>query len=109
MTTIFSDRERSFEKRFAQQEELKFKATARRNHLAGLWTAQRLGLTGTDSDAYARSLVTIDLDRPGSDAVFAKIDSDLRSHGSPVPNDQIRSMMSDFMKQATADLNAPAR
>lgn len=107
--TIFNERERSFEKRFAQEEELKFKAAARCNHLAGLWTAKKLGLTGVDSDAYAQSLVTIAVDKPGSDAVFAKIDSDLRSHGIPVSPDQIRRMMSDFMKEATAELNSPAR
>jgi hypothetical protein len=107
--SIFNERERGFEKRFANEEELKFKATARRNHLAGLWTAEKLGLTGLESEAYAQSLVTIDLDSPGSDAVFAKIGSDLRTHGTPVPNDQIRRMMSDFMKRATAELNSPAR
>lgn len=107
--TIFNERERSFEKRFAQEEELKFKAAARRNHLAGLWTAKKLGLSGADSESYAQSLVTIDLDRPGSDAVFAKIDTDLQSHGVAVSPDQIRRMMSDFMKEATAELTSPAR
>jgi len=109
MTTIFNDRERSFEKRFAQEEELKFKATARRNHSAGLWAAQKLGLTRADSDAYAQSLVTIELDKPGSDAVFAKIDADFRAHGISMPPDQIRRMMSDFMKEATVELNSPVR
>lgn len=107
--TSFEERERSFEKRFAQEEELKFKAAARRNHLVGLWTAKKLGLTGSDSDAYAQSLVMIDLDKPGADAVFTKIDSDLRSRGIPVLPDQIRRMMSDFMKEATAELTSPAR
>ncbi len=107
--TSFDERERSFEKRFAQEEELKFKAAARRNHLAGLWTARKLGLTEIDSEAYAQSLVMIDLDKPGSDAVFAKIDADLRSHGIPVPPDQIRRIMTDFMKEATAQLTSAAR
>jgi len=107
--TMFSERERSFEKRFAQEEELKFKATARRNHLAGLWAAKRLGLADVEAEDYAQSLVTIDLDKPGSDAAFAKIDSDFRLRGVSVPADQIRRMMSDLMKQATTELNSPAR
>jgi hypothetical protein len=106
--SIFNEREKSFEKRFAQEEDLKFRATARRNHSAGLWTAKKLGLAGAESEAYAQSIVTVDLDRPGADAVFEKIDSDLRSQGIPVSHHQIRRMLSDFMKQATADLNPPA-
>lgn len=103
--TIFSERERGYEKRFANEEELRFRATARRNHMAGLWTAKKLGLGGAESAAYAQSIVTTDLDRPGSDAVFQKIASDLRSHGLSEPSDQIRRMLSVFMTQATADLN----
>jgi len=102
--TIFNDRERSFEKRFAQEEELRFRATARSNHLAGLWTAKKLGLAGAESEAYAQSIITADLDRPGSDAVFTKIASDLRAHGISESNDQIRHTMDDFMKQALAEV-----
>ena len=105
---IFNDREKSFEKRFALEEELKFKGTARRNHLAGLWTAQKLGLTAAESETYARSVVTADLDSPGSDAVFEKIASDLRSHGNPESNHQIRRMLSDFLTQAMAELKQTA-
>jgi hypothetical protein len=107
--TIFDAREKGFERRFAHEEEEKFRATARRNHLAGLWTAQKLGLAGAEAEAYAQSIVTVDLDSPGSDAVFAKIDADLRSHGIPIPDDQIRRMISDFMKQAAAGLNSLGR
>lgn len=86
--SIFNERERSFEKRFAQEEELKFKATARRNHLLGLWAAKQLGLADAEAEAYAQSLVT---------------------HGIPVTNDKIRCTMNDFMKEAIADLNSPIR
>ena len=106
--TMFNERERGFEKRFAQEEELRFRATARRNHMAGLWAAQKLGLAGAESDAYAQSVVTVDLDRPRSDAVFEKIASDLQSHGISESNHQIRRMLSDFMTQAIADLNPSA-
>jgi hypothetical protein len=106
--TSFDARERGFEQRFAHEEELKFRATARRNHLAGLWTAKRLGLAGSEVEAYAQSIVTADLDKPGSDAVFEKIASDLRSHGNSESNDQIRRIMNDLMKQAMTELNQTA-
>jgi hypothetical protein len=106
--TIFKERERGFEIRFAQEEELRFRATARRNHMAGLWAAKKLGLAGAESDAYAQLVVAADLDRPGSDAVFQKIASDFQSRGVSESNHQIRRMLSDFMTQAMAELNPSA-
>ena len=63
--TTFDKREEGFEKKFAHDEELRFKATARRNKLMGLWVADRLGKTGPEADAYAKTVVAADFEEPG--------------------------------------------
>ena len=65
--TTFDDRKNAFEKKFAHDEELRFKATARRNKLLGLWAAGQLGQTGADADAYAKSVVMADFEEAGDD------------------------------------------
>lgn len=100
----FDERERGFEKRFAQEEELKFKATARRNHLIGLWAAKQIGLNDADGEDYARSIVITDLDNPQSDAVLAKLRTDLKSHDISISDRKIEGMMNDFMTQAVEEL-----
>ena len=67
------DREEGFERKFALDEELKFKATARRNRLLGLWVAEKLGKTGADADAYAKEVVKSDVEEAGEEDVFRKI------------------------------------
>ena len=57
--TTFDKREEGFEKQFAHDEELKFKATSRRNKLLGLWAAEKLGRTGPDADSYAKEVVSL--------------------------------------------------
>ena len=61
--TTFDKREEGFEKQFAHDEELRFKATARRNKMLGLWAAEKLGMSGADADSYALSVVMLDLDK----------------------------------------------
>src|ERR1700731_4100986 len=74
--TNFVKREEGFEKQFAHDEELKFKATARRNKLLGLWAAEKLGLTGPEAEAYARALVMADLEATGNHDMFGTIRKD---------------------------------
>ncbi|MGZ8322645.1 MAG: DUF1476 domain-containing protein, partial [Rhodoplanes sp.] len=69
----FDKRKEGFEKKFAYDEELRFKATARRNRLLGLWAAEKLGLTGAEGEAYAKEVVISDLEAPGENDVFAKV------------------------------------
>ena len=71
--TTFDKREEGFEKKFAIDEELKFKANARRNRLLGLWAADKLGLSGAEADAYAKEVVVADFEEAGDDDVFRKI------------------------------------
>ena len=77
----FEEREKGFERKFAHDEELKFRATARRNRLLGLWAAEQMGLTGDDAQAYAREVVKADLAEPGEEDVFRKIRADFDATG----------------------------
>jgi hypothetical protein len=74
--TTFDKREEGFGKKFAIDEELRFKANARRNKFLGLWAAQKLGLSGAEADAYAKEVVLADLEETGDDDVFRKIRKD---------------------------------
>ena len=70
------DRQEGFEKKFAMDEDLKFKAMARRNKLLGLWAAEKLGKTGADADAYAKEVVRADFEEAGDEDVFRKVRAD---------------------------------
>ena len=71
-----NDRERAFENKFAHDEELKFKATARRNKLLGLWAAEKLGKSGDEAEAYAKTVVMADFEEVGDEDVFRKVRAD---------------------------------
>ena len=104
MTTTFDKREKGFEAEFVHQEELRFKAKARRDHLVGVWAAQKLGLAANDVEAYAKALVLLDVDNPGADTVVEKLRSDFKDKGLVQSDHEIRSKLDEFMKQAIADI-----
>lgn len=104
--TTFDQRERAFEKKFAQDEELRFRANARRNRFFGLWAAKKLGLFGPEAESYAKVLVTTDVDRPGSDSVLEKVGADLESKGIAQSSDELRRLMEEFTVQAVAEIQA---
>ena len=104
--TTFDKREEGFEKQFAHDEELRFKATARRNKLLGLWTAEKLGLTGPDAEAYAKAFVIADLESTGSHDVFDRIRKDLDAKGMGLSDHQIRRTMDELMAKAIAEIKA---
>ena len=101
--TTFDKREEGFEKRFAHDEELKFKATARRNRMMGTWAAEKLGLTGAEAEAYAREVVLADIEGTG---VFAKLRKDFDAKGVAQSDHQIRRHMEEFLAKAVAQLKA---
>lgn len=74
--STFDQRKDAFENKFAHDEELRFKATARRNKLLGLWAAEKLGKSGTEADAYAKSVVVADFEEAGDDDVLRKVKGD---------------------------------
>jgi len=100
MATTFDKREEGFEKQFAHDEELRFKATARRNKLLGLWIAEKLGMSGADADAYAKSVVMADFEEAGDDDVFRKVRKDLDDKKASVSDQEIKKAMIDLMGQA---------
>jgi hypothetical protein len=98
--TTFDKREEGFEKKFAHDEELRFKATARRNKLLGQWAAAKLGLAGADADAYAKDVVMADFEEAGEDDVFRKLRKDFDAKKITVSDQDIRVAMNDLMAQA---------
>ena len=104
--TTFDKREEGFEKKFAHDEELKFKATARRNKLLGMWAAENLGITGPAAEAYAKEVVMADFEATGDNDVFSKIRKDFDAKNVTQSNQQIRKTMDDLMGQAIAQIKA---
>jgi hypothetical protein len=104
--TTFDKREEGFEKQFAHDEELRFKANARRNKLLGMWAAEKLGLAGAGAEAYAKAVVMADFEEAGDDDVFRKIRKDFDAKSVAVSDHQIRRTMDDFMEQAVAAIKS---
>jgi hypothetical protein len=98
--TSFDQRKDAFESKFAHDEELRFKATARRNKLLGLWAAEKLGKTGPDADAYAKSVVMADFEEAGDDDVVRKVVADLASASPALGEADVRKAMDGLMEQA---------
>jgi hypothetical protein len=104
--TTFDKREEGFEKQFAHDEELRFKATARRNRLLGLWAAEKLGLAGAEADAYAKSVVMVDFEESGDHDVFRKIRTDFDAKNVAQSDHQIRRTMDELLAKAVSDIKA---
>ena len=80
----FEDREKGFEAKYRLDEETKFRVRARRNKLLGLWLAKEFGLSGDAAEAYAKEVVSADLEKPGDDDVIEKVMTDVRSRGAAI-------------------------
>jgi len=93
MSDSFHNREKSFEAKHKLEGELQFRAEARRDKLVGLWAAAKMGIEGADADAYAKSVVVVDMDEPGIDDVIRKIMADFVERGTPVGEDELRAEM----------------
>src|SRR4051812_27984445 len=106
--TTFDDRKDSFERKFAHDEELRFKATARRNKLLGLWAAEKLGRSGAAAEDYAKTVIVADFDEPGEEDVIRKVRADLESAGVPNANAEVRCAMEHLMARAVAEIRAAA-
>ena len=102
--TTFEGREKGFEAKFARDQELQFKATARRNRLFGLWAAEKLGLQGAEAEAYAKSVVTADFAQPGDEDVFRKVRGDFDAQNISQSDHQIRRTMEELMAKAVEQI-----
>jgi hypothetical protein len=98
------DRQEGFERKFAIDEEQKFKAMARRNKLLGLWVAEKLGKSGADAEAYAKEVVKSDFEEAGDDDVFRKVKADLDAGGAQLSDHQIRRKMEELIEVAVAQI-----
>ncbi len=98
--TTFDKRKDDAEARFSREQELQFKATARRNKLFGLWASERMGLAGADAEAYAKEVVIADFDRPGDDDVLDKVHKDLAASGVEISEHRLRKEMDRLMEDA---------
>jgi hypothetical protein len=104
--TTFDKREEGFEKKFALDEEQKFKAEVRRNKLLGLWAAEKLGLSGDAATAYSKEVVAADFEEAGDKDVQDKVVNDLAAKGVAVTAAEVRVKMDELMAQAAAQVKS---
>jgi hypothetical protein len=107
--TTFDERERSFEKKFAMDQELKFKAEARRNKLLGEWAAAKLGITGAAVEEYVKAVRKADLAQKGDEDVFQKLLADFKAKGVAVSDAELRDAMRQFLTQAVAQIEGQGK
>jgi hypothetical protein len=101
--TTFDDREAAFERKFVLDEDQRFRAMARRNRLLGEWVAAKLGKSGDEATAYAKTVVASDFAEAGDDDVFRKVRADL---DAAIADDDIRTAMRDLLEQAAGEIKA---
>lgn len=102
--TTFDDREKGFEKKFAHDAELKFKAEARRNKMLAEWAGSKLGLSGTAMEDYIKAVRRADLQEKGDDDVLRKVKADLDAKGLGISDKQIRDVMSELLAKAVTEI-----
>ena len=107
--TTFDEREKSFEKKFAMDQELRFKSEARRNKLLGEWAASKLGLAGAAVEDYVKAVRKADLAQKGDEDLFRKIRQDFDNKQIAVSDDELRAKMSDFLAEAVRQIQAQGK
>jgi hypothetical protein len=91
--TNFNDRERAFESKFAHDEEMKFRITARRNRLLGHWAARQMGLSDAEADSYAKDVVHSDFEEAGDHDVVRKVLGDLTAAGIEIDQASVQEAL----------------
>jgi hypothetical protein len=104
--TTFDDREQAFEKKFALDQDLKFRAEARRNKLLAEWAAAKLGIMGAALQDYVKAVLRADLQETGDQDVFRKIRKDFDDRGVNVSDAEIRQAMGEFLSKAVSEIEA---
>lgn len=99
--TTFDERERGFESKFAHDQDVEFRAAARRNRLLGRWAGEMLGKSGEELDAYAKSVIHADFHEAGDDDVLRKVAADLEGK---LTREQIREKMDALLPQARDEI-----
>ena len=98
--STFDDRERAFEAKFARDQEVQFRITARRNRLVGEWAAERMGLTPEETDAYAKAVVQADFEEAGDEDVIRKLAGDLTAANVEISDAEIRAVLNEKTAEA---------
>ncbi len=93
--TTFDERERAFEAKFARDQEMQFKITARRNRLLGAWAAERMGLSEAEAESYARDVVRADFEEAGDEDVIRKLVGDFTAAGIDIDDSEIRARIEE--------------
>jgi hypothetical protein len=96
----FDDRKKGFEDKYKHDKELEFKINARRNKLLGLWAAKELGIPAAEAEAYAKSVVMADFEKPGDDDVVEKIVGDAKAKGIDITEHRVRKHMGELLDTA---------
>jgi hypothetical protein len=104
--TTFDERENAYEAKFAHDEELRFKAKARRDRRFGAWVAVQLGLTGAVAEDYAKQVVRSDLAHPGDSAIIEAVLGDLKLKGVAADERTLKLKLIDLMEEAVAEIEA---
>jgi hypothetical protein len=104
----FDERERNYEKKFERDQELAFKAKARRNKLLALWVAEKLGLSGADAEAYARGIVEGEVRHHNDDELLARLARDAQAKGASLDAARLRAELARFHTEARKQLGIPA-
>lgn len=102
----FDEREKGFEKKFAHDQDLKFKAEARRNKMIGEWAADKLGLAGSEVEDYIKAVRRADFEEAGDEDVVRKISKDFQDKGVSVSDADIRAQLGEFLAKAVGDIEA---
>ncbi|MBG0809334.1 DUF1476 domain-containing protein [Methylosinus sp. H3A] len=102
--STFDNREESFEKRYVHEQELQFRAEARRNRLFGLWAAEKLGKTGPEAEAYAEALVAAEASANADELVFSRVKDDFAAAGVDQSDHQIRRTLDELLDKARAEV-----
>ena len=104
--TTFDKREEGFERKFALDEEQKFKAEARPNRLLGLWVAEKLGLSGEAANTYAKDVIAAEFQEAGDANVVGKVMGDLKAKGISITERELQAKMEQLTAQAVAEVKA---
>lgn len=101
----FEEREKGMEAKFAYEQELQFKATARRNHRLGLWAAGLMGMEGDEAEAFAKKVIQSDFEEPGDEDVLRMVEASLKEHGVETSAQQVRTEMDRLMAVVMEELS----
>jgi hypothetical protein len=107
--TTFDEREKAYEKKFAHDQDLRFKAESRRNKMLAEWAAGKLGIDGAALEDYVRAVRKADLAEKGDDDVLRKVKKDFADKGVAIDDAEIRKMMGEFLAKAVTEIEASSK